>query len=252
MCSSNIAIVAAAYVLFHAAAIAQSPSPFRVVTSGLGAPWEVLWGPDNRLWVTERTARRVIRVDPSSGDVVPAVTITESYDPGASWHEGLLGLALHPDLLKKAGRDHVYVAYTYDAEPGASLVRKLKVRQYTFDAAKQTLVDPVDLITALPAHDDHGGGRLIVGPDQKLYLTRGDSGGNWLANYCTPLKSQDLPTPAQVASRDWSSYEGKILRLNLDGSVPSDNPVLNGVRSHVFSYGHRNPQGIGFAPNGLL
>jgi PQQ-dependent dehydrogenase (s-GDH family) len=146
----------------------------------------------------------------------------------------------------------VYVAYTYDADSGGALLRKLKVRRYTYDAATQTLAEPVDLIAGVPAHDDHGGGRLTIGPDQKLYLTRGDNGGNWLANYCTPVKSQVLPTSAQIASRDWSSYEGKILRLNLDGSIPADNPLLDGVRSHVYSYGHRNPQGLGFGPNGIL
>ena len=231
--------------------VAAQPSfSFRVVTSGLGAPWEVVWGPDDHLWVTERTARRVIRVNPSTGAVTPLLTVDESYDPGESWHEGLLGLALHPDLLK--GRNFVYMAYTYDADAGPALSRRLKVRQYTYDAAKSALIDPVDLITNVPAHDDHGGGRLAFGPDQKLYLTRGDNGGNWLANYCTPIKSQDLPTAAQVAARDWSNYQGKILRLNPDGSIPADNPQLNGVRSHIYTYGHRNPQGLGFAPNDLL
>ena len=231
---------------------AQAPFSFRVVASGLGAPWEVVWGPDDQLWVTERTGRRVIRVNPATGAVTPALSVDESYDPGESWHEGVLGLALHPDLLKKAGRDYVYVAYTYDADPGPALLRKLKVRRYTYDPAKSSLVSPVDLITNLPAHDDHGGGRLAFGPDQKLYLTRGDNGGNWLANYCTPNRSQDLPTAAEIAARDWSTYVGKILRLDLDGSIPADNPTINGVRSHIYTYGHRNPQGLEFGPTGLL
>ena len=231
---------------------AQTSFSFRVVSSGLSAPWEVVWGPDDHLWVTERTGRRVIRVNPATGATTRILSVDESYDPGTSWHEGVLGLALHPDLLKSAGRDYVYLAYTYDADSGPALLRKLKVRQYTYDAGRSALINPIDLIANLPAHDDHGGGRLAFGPDQKLYLTRGDNGGNWLANYCTPIKSQDLPTAAQVAARDWSAYEGKILRLNLDGSVPADNPQLNGVRSHVYTYGHRNPQGLGFAPNGLL
>ena len=232
---------------------AQTPFTFRVVTSGLNMPWEVVWGPDNQLWITERTGRRVVRVNPESGATTPLVSVADSYDPGESWHEGVLGLALHPDLLKGAGHDYVYVAFTYDADDaGPGLLRKLKVRQYTYDRATSVLTAPVDLITNLPAHDDHGGGRLAFGPDQKLYLTRGDNGGNWLANYCTPIKSQDLPTAAQIAAQDWSSYEGKILRINLDGSIPPDNPQLGGIRSHIYTYGHRNPQGLGFAPDGLL
>ncbi len=221
------------------------------MTSGLKGPWEITWGPDDRLWVTERTGRRVIRVNPADGAVSPAVLIDEVY-PGSSWHEGLLGMALHPDLLKGRGRDYVYVAYTYDADPGEALARRLKVRRYTYNVAAGTLGQPVDVITNLPAHDDHGGGRLVFGPDQKLYLSRGDNGSNWLANYCNPNRAQELPTASQIAAGDWSAYQGKILRLNLDGSIPADNPTINGVRSHVYSYGHRNPQGLAFGPNGLL
>ncbi len=242
-----------AQVLLQTIGSAQSKFSFRVVASGLSAPWEVVLGPDDQLWVTERTGRRVIRVNPATGAITPALDLTsESYNPGESWHEGLLGLALHPDLLKNAGRDYVYLAFTYDADPGAGLSRKLRLRRYTYDPAKQTLISPLDLITNVPAHDDHGGGRVALGPDGMLYLTRGDGGGNWLANYCNPNRSQDLPTAAQVAARDWRTYEGKILRLNADGTIPADNPALNGVRSHIYSYGHRNPQGLGFAPNGLL
>ncbi len=238
-----------AQVLLQTAGSAQSAFSMRIVASGLGAPWEVVLGPDDQLWVTERTGRRIIRVNPGTDTVTLALDLTSaSYDPKESWHEGVLGLALHPDLLKKAGRDYVYVAFTYDADPGPALLRKLKLQRYTYDAVKQTLVSPIDLITNVPAHDDHGGGRVAFGPDEKLYLTRGDSGGNWLANYCTPIKSQDLPTAAQVAARDWSLYEGKILRLNLDGSIPTDNPALNGVQSHVYSVRPPQPARSGLWP----
>src|SRR4030095_6996699 len=68
---------------------AQSPFTFRVVATGLGSPWEVTRGPDGQLWVSERTARRVVRIDPATGAITPAVMIAESYDPGMAWHEGL-------------------------------------------------------------------------------------------------------------------------------------------------------------------
>ena len=129
---------ALAQIILHTAA-AQPSFSFRVVASGLSMPWDVVWGPDDQLWVTERTGRRVIRVNPSTGAVTPALSVDESYDPGESWHEGVLGLALHPDLLKGAGRDYVYVAYTYDVDAGPALSRKLKVRRYTYDTAKFTL-----------------------------------------------------------------------------------------------------------------
>jgi PQQ-dependent dehydrogenase (s-GDH family) len=93
---------------------------------------------------------------------------------------------------------------------------------------------------------------VVFGPDGKLYVSRGDQGSNFLANYCNPNRAQDLPTLAEVQAADWSTYQGKILRLNVDGSIPRDNPMLNGVRSHIYSYGHRNPQGLVFAGTRLF
>ena len=222
----------------------------RVVVTALGNPWEVTWGPDGYLWVTERSAFRVTRVNPADGSKHVALTLEGAYQ--SIDQDGLLGLALHPDLLKGRGRDYVYVAYTHDIEPGLGVTRNLRVRRYTYDRSSQALTAPLDVIDGLPAWDDHGGGRLLIGPDRLLYLTRGDQGGNWLANACYAIRSQDLPTADEVRAGDWSTYQGKILRLNLDGSIPDDNPVINGVRSHIYSYGHRNPQGLVFAPNGLL
>ena len=252
MMCRRIILVAATLTAVCLTASAQSAFTFRVVATGMSSPWEVTWGPDGQLWVSERTARRVVRVNPTTGAITPAVTIAESYDPGTAWHEGLFGLALHPDLLKGAGTDYVYVAYTYDADPGPVMARRTKIRRFTYSAASQSLTAPMDVLADLPAGTDHAGGRLVVGPDRKLYLTRGDHGANWLSNYCLPNAAQTLPTAAQVAAREWSTYSGKILRINLDGSIPADNPAINGVRSHVFSYGHRNPQGLQFGPTGLL
>jgi PQQ-dependent dehydrogenase (s-GDH family) len=222
----------------------------RVVASGLANPWEVTWGPDGHLWITERTAFRVTRVNPVDGSRQVALTLDDAYS--AVVQDGLMGLALHPDLLAGRGRDYVYLAYTYDADPGEALALRLRVRRYTFDKAAGTLGSPVVVLDNLPAHDDHGASRLVIGPDRKLYLSRGDHGANFLKNYCLGNRAQDLPTAAEVAARDWSTYQGKILRLELDGAIPSDNPVVGGVRSHVYSYGFRNAQGLSFGPSGRL
>jgi PQQ-dependent dehydrogenase (s-GDH family) len=229
---------------------ANPPETFtlRVVATGLADPAEVTYGPDGRLWITERTGKRVVRVDPADGSRTVAVTIDEVLQTLAQ--DGLQGMALHPQLL--GGSDYVYVMYTYDADLGPAAERRAKIRRYTYDEATEQLRDPVDLVTGIPHGPDHGASRIAIGPDGKLYASTGDHGSNFLAYYCVPIRAQELPTAADIQARNWRGYEGKILRVNLDGSIPDDNPVLAGVRSHVFSYGHRNPQGMAFGPDGRL
>src|SRR3954451_8554307 len=82
----------------------------KVLVSGLEWPWEITWGPDNMLWVTERTGKCVTRINPGTGERSVGVTIGEVSAPGGQ--DGLLGMALHPELLKGTGNDYVYVAYT--------------------------------------------------------------------------------------------------------------------------------------------
>src|SRR4030095_3687970 len=72
-----------------------------VLVSGLAGPWELTWGPDNMLWVTERTGKRITRIDPATGERSVAITIPEVSAPGGQ--DGLLGMALHPELLKETG-----------------------------------------------------------------------------------------------------------------------------------------------------
>jgi PQQ-dependent dehydrogenase (s-GDH family) len=252
-------VVAAASTAFAAAVTArQGPTAtrsaerftMRVVATGLEGPWELTYGPDQQLWVTERAGKRVVRINPADGTktvllTIPDVSVTFLQD-------GLLGLALHPDLLRGRGADFVYLAFTYDAAPGPDVLSRLAIRRYRYDERAHALVEPMDVIKDLPAFTDHVGGRMVVGTDGKLYLTIGDGGSNFGQNRCRPNRAQELPTEASVKARDWSVYEGKILRINLDGSVPADNPLINGVRSHVFSYGHRNPLGLVVGPGSRI
>ena len=222
----------------------------RTVASRLDFPWEITYGPDNRLWISERRARRVVRIDPTTGTLQPAVTIDEAHQ--SVTQDGLLGMALHPDLLRGRNTDFVYVAFTYDDAPGPKISRAMAVRRYTYDPMTETLGAPVDILTGLPAWNQHNSGRLIFGPDNTLYLTIGDSASLFGLNRCNTNLAQELPTQGEIDARDYTKYRGKILRFNPDGSIPATNPVLNGVRSHIYSYGHRNSEGLVFGPNGVL
>jgi PQQ-dependent dehydrogenase (s-GDH family) len=220
----------------------------RVVATGLADPWEITWGPDGFLWVTERMSRKVSRINPADGSKTTLLTITDGYSSESQ--DGLLGMAFPANFLN--GDNDVYLAYTYDTDRGPQVQRRLKIARYTYDPAAQMLGNPVDLITNLPASTDHNGGRLLIGPDQKLYYSIGDQGNNQFGRFCIPIRAQDLPTQNDITAENWDTYAGKILRMNLDGSIPADNPVIRGVRSHIYSYGHRNPQGLVFGPGGRL
>ncbi|MDA1094879.1 MAG: PQQ-dependent sugar dehydrogenase [Acidobacteria bacterium] len=222
----------------------------RVVATGLGFPWEVTWGPDGHLWVTERAGKRIVHVRPQDGSSRVLHEFPDAYQ--AVLQDGVLGMALHPELLQGSGRDYVYVAWNYDGDPSDGVDVRARIQRLTYDATNGSLGDTVDVISGLPAHDDHLGGRLVFGPDEKLYFSIGDQGANWQRNRCNPNLAQVVPSAQDVAAEDWSTYAGTILRLNLDGSIPDDNPTIDGVRSHVFSYGHRNPQGLVFDASGRL
>ena len=222
----------------------------RVLTTGLSNPWAMQWGPDNMIWVTERTSGEVTRVDPASGAQQVLLALEDVYT--GPQHEGLLGLALHPELMQGSGNDYVYISYTInngtadEPDPSTQIVR------YTYNEQLQQLVERTVLIEGLPAGDDHNAGRVVWGPDGKLYYSIGDQGANFGRNQTRPNLALTLPTREEIDNKNWRTYSGKILRLNPDGSIPDDNPEIEGVRSHVYSYGHRNPQGLAFGPNGTL
>jgi PQQ-dependent dehydrogenase (s-GDH family) len=233
----------------------------KVLADGFEAPWEITWGPDGWLWLTERVGGKITRVNPADGTKQVAVDIEEVSAPGGQ--DGLLGMALDPGLLQGTGNDYVYAAYTYvdkdlpqhdwvadPFSPYANLFAKIV--RLTYNEADGTLGDPKILIAGMPGQNDHNSGRLKFGPDNKLYYTIGDGGKGQLGNWCIPIEAQRLPTEEEISALDFEAYQGKSLRLNPDGSIPEDNPEIDGVRSHVFTYGHRNMQGIDFGPDGTL
>ena len=220
-------------------------------------PYTLIYGPDNYLWLTERVGKKVNRVskDGTVNDLL--VNLGSSvYQTGGQ--DGLMGMALHPNLGKGTNEDYVYLAYTYSNTGSTTddTSRRTKIVRYTYSVASNngSLASPLVLIEGLSSSNDHNSGKLTIGPDTKLYYTIGDLGVNQFANKCNVNRSQEIPTLEMLNSvpPNYEYYQGKTLRLNLDGSIPDDNPTINGIRSHVFTYGHRNAQGLVFGKNGKL
>jgi Glucose/sorbosone dehydrogenases len=185
-----------------------------ILVNNLSHPWEILWGPDDFIWMTERGGK-ISRVNPATGQVTPLLTINEVV---AQNEGGMLGMVLHPDFN---ANPHIFVAYNYNSANGY----REKVVRYTY--SNNTLTSPMTIVDDIQAASIHNGCRLLITPDLKLFITTGDASNTSLA-------------------QDAGSLNGKVLRVNLDGSNPADNPTPG---SRVWSLGHRNPQGLVFANN---
>jgi PQQ-dependent dehydrogenase (s-GDH family) len=231
----------------------------------------VTYGPDNALWLTEAKGYRVSRLDLATGTKTVLLDLSrqrefprydklpDAVDGGKPWPQGgLMGLALHPQLLQ--GQPYVYLVYIYRfagaGQPGkggaanfGGLFFTTRLVRYEYQAQTQTLSNPVTLCDTLPGSSDHNGGRLLIAPvggQDYLFYSIGDLGAGQFDNAGRPNHAQE-PT----------RYEGKILRFNLrpdadagaaDQWLPNDNPFATaGRQSAVWSYGHRNPQGLAYA-----
>ena len=183
------------------------------VVSHLEVPWSLAFSPDGRLFLSERPGRiRVVRggvLDPQPWATLPVRAVGEG---------GLMGLVLSPTFDREPW---VYVCYTY-ADQGQAENRISRLREVDGRGVGEQI-----LLDRFPGEVIHDGCRLKFGPDGKLYATTGDAAQR--------SRAQDL-----------TSLSGKILRLNPDGSVPADNPF--GPTSPIYTYGHRNPQGLAFDP----
>ncbi len=190
----------------------------KTILSGLNIPWEILWGKDDHIWMTERKGK-ISKINPATGKIIFSASIAgvESNNEG-----GLLGMVQHPGFLSNG---LFYVVYNYDAGAGY----KEKMVQMKFENG--TITPVKTLIENIPAASIHNGSRLWISSDATpyIFMTTGDA-----AN--------------QPNAQSTSSVSGKVLRFNLDGSFPADNPFSN---SAVWSYGHRNQQGLVLA-NGII
>src|SRR5262245_7802809 len=132
-----------------------------ILVDNLNFPWEILWGPDNFIWMTERGGR-ISRVNPETGEVIPVFTISEVVSNGEG---GLLGMVLHPDFQST---HHAFVVYDYNNSGSYNE----KVVRYTYDGT--TLTDPMTIIDNIAASSIHNGSRLLI-LDGKLFISTGDA-----------------------------------------------------------------------------
>jgi len=182
------------------------------IAKNLSIPWSIDFAPDGRIFFSERTGTLQV-ID---GGVQKQIM---KFDVG-NGEGGMLGIALDPNF---ESNHYIYIYYTYNE----LFSTKNKLVRYV--ESNNSLTNEKIILDGIPGASYHDGGRIKFGPDNKLYITTGDAGN--------PNLSQNL-----------DSVAGKILRINSDGTIPEDNPF----DSAVYSYGHRNPQGIDWDEFGTL
>jgi PQQ-dependent dehydrogenase (s-GDH family) len=229
-------------------------------------PWEIIYGPDDSLWITEARNYLITKMHPGNYGRRTVLNLSSQRNfnyPTSQWPQGgLMGMELHPDLL--SGKPYVYVAFVYHkygntGTPNNSQCSgstgshacyyKTKIVRYTYNTTNKSLGSPVIVLDDIPGSNDHNSGRLKIGPDLKLYYTVGDMGAGQFNNLSRANNSQNPDI-----------YEGKVLRLNSEPDadpnnaadpynewIPNDNPFTHsttGYRLATYSYGHRNAQGL--------
>ena len=186
------------------------------VLGDLDTVWDMIWAPDGSMWFSER-AGRISRFDLAERTRTVVGEIPNVLESGEA---GLMGVALHPDF---PNTPMVYAVHSYDT--GRGIGNRL-VRMRFEDGS---LSSPEALFNGWAGRRNHDGSRIVFGPDGFLYITMGDAGN-------------------RPVSQDLSSLNGKILRLTAEGEPAPGNPFGD----HIWSFGHRNPQGLVFHPNGML
>lgn len=187
-----------------------------VVATNLAVPWDMAFGADGWIWFTE-LGGNINRMHPDTYEKQLVYTIPDVALFGFS--VGLHSIVLHPEFNTN---HYLYVHYAYTTTAS-------KIVRYEYDPVGITLTNPTLILGNIPAGISHNGSRMVIA-DGKLFISLGDT-------YNTPAVAQNL-----------NSVNGKVLRMNIDGTVPDDNPIPG---SYIWSWGHRNPQGLCYA-NGKL
>lgn len=248
----------------------NEPFNMRVVNPSyqLNSGWELTWGPDDSLWITENFAYKVDRINPANGGKTTLIDFSASKDftNPPKWPQGgLMGMALHPGMYSEwptLSKPWVYLAYVYHYAGSSGCSGgsgpcnfNTKIVRYDYDRVTHSLSNEQVIISTLNGSNDHNSGRLTIGNIDGipfLFYTIGDMGAGQFNNIGRTNNAQTRDT-----------LEGKILRFNLepDGDIgvldkwiPNDNPYADATSkvTAVWSRGHRNSQGIAFGSNGVL
>ncbi|CAM3098416.1 PQQ-dependent sugar dehydrogenase [Paenibacillus lupini] len=196
--------------------VSGEQASYQVVAEKLQAPWVIAFDGDV-IYISERDGN-VVRVENGKQTRMPVEFRKNVHAEGEG---GFLGFLLAPDFQKSK---EAYAYHTYE-ENGKILNRVIVLK-----LEKGTWTESKVLLEGIPGSFNHDGGRMAIGPDGLLYITTGDAGQDELA-------------------QDRGSLAGKILRMKLDGTIPPGNPFPD---SYVYSYGHRNPQGLAWSSSGML
>jgi glucose/arabinose dehydrogenase len=229
-------------LVMSAAALAQPPPPpgenFKVVTvaEGLRNPWSMAFLPNGDMLVTERPGTlRIIRNGQLLPDPVPGVPTVRAISQG-----GLQDVVLHPNF---AENQILYLSYAKprgaDGAEGTTALSRAR-----FENDRLVDVEEIFEAKAWANTPGHFGARIAFDREGHLFMSIGDRMAGLLQG---PMGGPELVNhPAQQLS----SHQGKIIRLNDDGSVPDDNPFVGqaGALPEIWSYGHRNPQGLAIRP----
>lgn len=194
----------------------QTALKVEVLADSLNVPWDLEVDSEGFLWVAEQEGK-VSRINLQTGEQKYLLQIPEVWKVRTS---GLLGMVAHPDFSKNP---YLYLNYTVKND---SLIQSKLVR-YRYE--EDSLINP-EVLLEIEGGTSHNGSRLAFGPDGKLYWATGDKHDY---NY----------------AQNREKLNGKILRFNADGSIPSDNPI---PASPVWAWGFRNMQGLVFSSKGLL
>lgn len=186
------------------------------VADSLDVPWEICWGYDQRLWITEQGGT-VSAIDPVNGTKKQLLQIPQVWRKRST---GLLGMGVHPDMKSNP---FVVLNYTMlkDSVPVSRLVR--------YEYRADTLINE-KILLEIPGNTGHNGSRVLIQHSGQIVWATGD--------IAKDENAQNL-----------NSLNGKILRINLDGSIPADNPDPN---SYVYAWGFRNIQGLAFTDKEVL